>query len=202
MRQSGALMKAGTPDLCHWGRGIAPVVPAGRAWELRRPGRARATVAVATEWQDNWLLRRVTQSHLVAGEPVDRLISDAAVDGRTERQARCVAGRSCLVAHMEERLSRGRGCWPCVGWGCGGCGCGWRGGPGVRGVRDVWSCSYSGAVPRPWFVARPLSKVERGRPGAGAQATDRGVGVREPGKPRAASPAASGMSNRGVSVSW
>jgi len=44
-----------------------------------------------------------------------------------------------------------------------------------------WSCSYSGAGPRPLFVARPLSKVERGRPGAGAQATDRGVGVREPG---------------------
>ena len=31
--------------------------------------------------------------------------------------------------------------------------------------RDGWSCSYSGAVPRPLFVARPLSKVERGRRG-------------------------------------
>ena len=29
--------------------------------------------------------------------------------------------------------------------------------------------------PRPWFVARPLSKVERGRSGAGAQATNRGL---------------------------
>jgi hypothetical protein len=28
-----------------------------------------------------------------------------------------------------------------------------------------WSCSYSGAGPRPLFVARPLSFVERGRPG-------------------------------------
>jgi hypothetical protein len=37
------------------------------------------------------------------------------------------------------------------------------GGPGVRGVRDVWSCSYSGAGPRPLFVARALSKVERAR---------------------------------------
>ena len=32
-------------------------------------------------------------------------------------------------------------------------------------VRDVRSCSYSGAGPRPLFVARPLSKVERARPG-------------------------------------
>jgi len=60
MHQSGDVIKAGTPDLCHRGRGIAPVVPAGRAWELRRPGRARATVAVASAWQDNWRLRRVT----------------------------------------------------------------------------------------------------------------------------------------------
>jgi hypothetical protein len=30
-------------------------------------------------------------------------------------------------------------------------------------------------TPRPLFVARPLSKVERARPGAGAQATNRGV---------------------------
>jgi hypothetical protein len=38
-----------------------------------------------------------------------------------------------------------------------------------------WSCSYSGAGPRPLFVARPLSKVERGRMWwAGAQATNRG----------------------------
>ena len=44
-----------------------------------------------------------------------------------------------------------------------------------------WSCSYSGAVPGPLFVARPPSKVERGRRWAGAQATNRGVGVREPG---------------------
>jgi hypothetical protein len=45
-----------------------------------------------------------------------------------------------------------------------------------------WSCSYSGAVPRPLFVARPLSKVERGRQKvAVAQATNRGVVVREPG---------------------
>jgi hypothetical protein len=79
------------------------------------------------------------------------------------------------VAHMEERLSRGRGWWPSSGWLCGGCGCGWRGGRGVRGVRDVWSCSYSGAGPRPLFVARPLSKVERAHPGWGAQATNRGV---------------------------
>ena len=50
-------------------------------------------------------------------------------------------------------------------------------------VRDVGHAHIRGlGTPRPLFVARPLSKVERGRPGgAGAQATNRGVGVREPG---------------------
>jgi hypothetical protein len=64
----------------------------------------------------------------------------------------------------------------CVVGGAGGwCGCGSRGGPAVRGVRDGWSCSYSGAGPRPLFVVPPPSKVERARPGVGAQATKRGV---------------------------
>jgi hypothetical protein len=38
-------------------------------------------------------------------------------------------------------------------------------------------------TPRLLFVAHPLSKVERGHPREGlvAQATNRGVGVREPG---------------------
>lgn len=75
-----------------------------------------------------------------------------------------IPDESC-VAHMEERLSRGRGCWPlCGGW-CR------RGVVAVRaavrafaGGRDVRSCSYSGAVPRPLFVAPPPSKVERGPP--------------------------------------
>ena len=43
-------------------------------------------------------------------------------------------------------------------------------------VRDVGHAHIRGlGTPRPWFVARPLSKVERARPGAGAQATNRGV---------------------------
>ena len=64
----------------------------------------------------------------------------------------------------------------CVVGGAGGwCGCGSRGGPAVRGVRDGWSCSYSGTGPRPLFVVPPPSKVERARPGVGAQATNRGV---------------------------
>jgi polyhydroxyalkanoate synthase len=43
-------------------------------------------------WQDNWLLRRVMQSYLATCETVDRLISDAGLDWRTERQARFAAG--------------------------------------------------------------------------------------------------------------
>lgn len=44
-----------------------------------------------------------------------------------------------------------------------------------------WSCSYSGARPRPLFVARPLSKVEHGRRwGRLLRRRDRGVVVREP----------------------
>ncbi|HSO98485.1 MAG TPA: alpha/beta fold hydrolase [Solirubrobacteraceae bacterium] len=39
-------------------------------------------------WQDNWLLRRVMQAYLASCDTVDRLISDADLDWRTERQAR------------------------------------------------------------------------------------------------------------------
>jgi poly[(R)-3-hydroxyalkanoate] polymerase subunit PhaC len=42
-------------------------------------------------WQDNWALRRVMQSYLATCEAVDRLISDAGLDWRTERQARFAA---------------------------------------------------------------------------------------------------------------
>ena len=42
-------------------------------------------------WQDNWLLRRVMQSYLATCETADRLISDAGLDWRTERQARFAA---------------------------------------------------------------------------------------------------------------
>ncbi len=42
-------------------------------------------------WQDNWLLRRVMQSYLATCDSVDRLISDAELDWRTERQARFAA---------------------------------------------------------------------------------------------------------------
>jgi poly[(R)-3-hydroxyalkanoate] polymerase subunit PhaC len=43
-------------------------------------------------WQDNGLLRRLMQSYLATCETVDRLISDAGLDWRTERQARFAAG--------------------------------------------------------------------------------------------------------------
>jgi polyhydroxyalkanoate synthase len=39
-------------------------------------------------WQDNWLLRRVLQAYLATCDTVDRLILDADLDWRTERQAR------------------------------------------------------------------------------------------------------------------
>ena len=56
------------------------------------------------------------------------------------------------------------------------CGCGWRGGPGVRGFATFGHAHIRGlGSPRPWFVARPLSKVDRGRPWPGAQATKRGL---------------------------
>jgi polyhydroxyalkanoate synthase subunit PhaC len=42
-------------------------------------------------WQDNWLLRRVMQGYLAGCHTVDRLISDAELDWRTERQARFAA---------------------------------------------------------------------------------------------------------------
>jgi polyhydroxyalkanoate synthase subunit PhaC len=42
-------------------------------------------------WRDNWLLRRVMQGYLAACGTVDRLISDAELDWRTERQARFTA---------------------------------------------------------------------------------------------------------------
>ena len=42
-------------------------------------------------WEDNWLLRRLMQSYLATCDTVDRLISDAELDWRTERQARFAA---------------------------------------------------------------------------------------------------------------
>ena len=42
-------------------------------------------------WQDNWLFHRVMQAYLASGDTVDRLISDADLDWRTERQARFAA---------------------------------------------------------------------------------------------------------------
>src|ERR1019366_7037260 len=86
------------------------------------------------------------------------------------------------VAHMEGRVSRGRGCWPLSGWRVVECGCGSWGGPGVRGFATVGHAHIRGlGTPRPLFVARPLSKVERGARVGVAQATNRGVVVREPG---------------------
>jgi hypothetical protein len=83
-----------------------------------------------------------------------------------------------------------------------GCGCGLRGGPGVRGFATGGHAHIRGlGTPRPLFVARPLSKVERGARVGVAQATNRGVVVREPGcSGRLAS--RNGNVESGVSVSW
>jgi polyhydroxyalkanoate synthase len=43
-------------------------------------------------WQDNWLLHRVMQAYLATCDTADRLISDADLDWRSERQARFAAG--------------------------------------------------------------------------------------------------------------
>ncbi len=43
-------------------------------------------------WRENWLLRRLLQSYLATVTVVDELIDDAALDWRTERQARFAAG--------------------------------------------------------------------------------------------------------------
>jgi polyhydroxyalkanoate synthase len=43
-------------------------------------------------WGENWLLRRVLQSYLLAAGTVDGLIGDAELDWRSERQARFAAG--------------------------------------------------------------------------------------------------------------
>jgi polyhydroxyalkanoate synthase subunit PhaC len=42
-------------------------------------------------WETSWLLRRLLQAYLAAGEALDGLISDADTDWRTERQARFAA---------------------------------------------------------------------------------------------------------------
>jgi polyhydroxyalkanoate synthase len=42
-------------------------------------------------WQDSWLFQRMMQAYLATGDTVDRLISDAELDWRTERQARFAA---------------------------------------------------------------------------------------------------------------
>jgi poly[(R)-3-hydroxyalkanoate] polymerase subunit PhaC len=43
-------------------------------------------------WQQNWLLHRILQGYLAITETVDKLISDAQLDWRAERQARFAAG--------------------------------------------------------------------------------------------------------------
>ncbi|MBV8952703.1 MAG: alpha/beta fold hydrolase [Solirubrobacterales bacterium] len=73
---------------------------AGLGVELARVAAGRSDAAAPKgdrrfgdrAWQDNWLLRRVMQAYLATCDTVDRLISDAELDWRTERQARFAAG--------------------------------------------------------------------------------------------------------------
>jgi polyhydroxyalkanoate synthase subunit PhaC len=102
---------AATPG---WKRVVSPGATAGvAAGVARRPDRAvRRVAGLGTElarvaagrsalrpsksdrrfadpaWEANWLLRRVLQAYLAAGEAVDGLIADAETDWRTERRAR------------------------------------------------------------------------------------------------------------------
>jgi polyhydroxyalkanoate synthase len=86
-------------SLAHRPRGLARRA-AGLTTELARAatGRSQLTPAGGNRrftdpaWQQNWLLRDVLQAYLAVGNTVDGLIDDAAVDWRTERQARLVAG--------------------------------------------------------------------------------------------------------------
>jgi polyhydroxyalkanoate synthase subunit PhaC len=105
---------AATPG---WKRVVSPGATAGvAAGVARRPDRAvRRVAGFGTElarvaagrsalrpskndrrfadpaWEANWLLRRVLQAYLAAGEAVDGLIADAQTDWRTERRARFAA---------------------------------------------------------------------------------------------------------------
>ncbi|MGA9856850.1 MAG: alpha/beta fold hydrolase [Solirubrobacteraceae bacterium] len=72
---------------------------AGFGAELARVAAGRSTARPAKGdrrfgdrgWQDNWLFHRLMQAYLATGETVDRLIADAELDWRTERQARFAA---------------------------------------------------------------------------------------------------------------
>jgi polyhydroxyalkanoate synthase len=80
-------------------RGVARRA-AGLTTELARAATGRSKLAPAggdrrfadPAWQENWLLRELLQSYLAVGETVDGLIEDAAVDWRTQLQARLAAG--------------------------------------------------------------------------------------------------------------
>jgi poly[(R)-3-hydroxyalkanoate] polymerase subunit PhaC len=71
----------------------------GLGRELARVTAGRSALAPAKDdrrfgdraWQGNWLLHRVMQGYLATCDTVDRLISDADLDWRTERQARFAA---------------------------------------------------------------------------------------------------------------
>src|SRR6201996_4190783 len=70
-----------TTELARAATGPSQLAPAGG--DRRLADRA---------WQENWLLRELLQAYLAVGDTVDGLIDDAAVDWRTQRQARLAAG--------------------------------------------------------------------------------------------------------------
>jgi polyhydroxyalkanoate synthase subunit PhaC len=80
-------------------RGVARRA-AGLTTDLARAATGRSQLAPAggdrrfadRAWQENWLLRDLLQAYLALGDTVDGLIDDAAVDWRTQRQARLAAG--------------------------------------------------------------------------------------------------------------
>jgi polyhydroxyalkanoate synthase subunit PhaC len=62
----------------------------GAGWSAVAPAKGDHRFADRA-WQGNWLLRRVMQSYLAGCDAVDRLITDAELDWRTERKARFAA---------------------------------------------------------------------------------------------------------------
>jgi polyhydroxyalkanoate synthase len=73
--------------VAHLGGELGRIVTGDSQLEPAKGDRRFADAA----WRQNWLLRRLLQSYLIAEETVDGLIDDSELDWRTERQARFAA---------------------------------------------------------------------------------------------------------------
>ena len=85
-------------------------VTSASSWRAWRPGAPRLGREGDRRfgeraWQNNWLLRRMMQSYLATCDTVDRLISDAELDWRTERQARFAASNVLDALARRDRFA-------------------------------------------------------------------------------------------------